>query len=96
MMAFSPQSEPAPDSRSGQTFGRQTPFWDFAAPIGDSIGQVFLRQQSVASQLVADRVEHRILVLDHTWALRLLAAILADLGPARKWYCLPSSSAHRT
>ena len=73
-----------PDPRMEQTFDGQTPVLDFAPPKGESIRQVFLRQEDVASQLVADGAGHRVLVVGHDWALRLLAAALVDRGPG--WF----------
>ena len=59
----------------------QTPDPDFTPPKGESFRKVFLRQQEVASRLTADGAGHRILLVGHSWALRLLAAYLLDRGP---------------
>ena len=58
---------------------------DFAPPGGESIRQVFLRQQEVASKLKADSTGHRVLVVGHGWTLRLLAASLLDRGVEWFW-----------
>ena len=54
---------------------------DFAPPRGESIRQVFARQEEVAARLVADGAARRILIVGHDWALRLLVAALLDRGP---------------
>ena len=73
-----------PDPRMVQAADGSAPALDCALPGGESIRQVFLRQQRVALQLVADEERHRILVVGHDWALRLLAVALIDRGP--EWF----------
>ena len=73
------------DPRTTQSLDGQTPVLDYAPPKGESIRQVFLRQKEVASKLKADGTRHRILVVGHGWALRLLAASLLDRGAEWFW-----------
>ena len=61
------------------------PMVDFAPPRGESIRQVFRRQQAVASELVAGAAGRTVLIAGHGWALRLLAAALVGEGPERFW-----------
>ena len=62
---------------------------DYAPPEGESIRQVLLRQQEVASELVAKRSGHCILVVGHNWALRLLAAALLKRDSEWFWKLKP-------
>ena len=73
-----------PDPRIVQTHDGPSAVLDAALPGGESIRQVFARQQRVASQLAAERGPRRILVVGHDWALRLLAAALVGKGP--EWF----------
>ena len=77
------------DPRTTQRLDGQTPVLDFAPPGGESIRQVFLRQQEVASKLKSDGTGHRVLVVGHGWALRLLAASLLDRGAEWFWELEP-------
>ncbi len=71
-----PRMTPTPDGSASAL--------DFAAPGGESIRDVFVRQQQVAAQLIAEDTGLRILVVAHNWALRLLAAALTGRGP--EWF----------
>ena len=73
-----------PDPRIVQGHDGPSAVLDAALPGGESIRQVFSRQQRVASQLVADEQRRCILVVGHDWALRLLAAALVGRGPG--WF----------
>jgi len=73
------------DPRIGQRLDVQAPLPDYAPPEGESIRSVFLRQQAIASELVANSAGHRILVVGHGWALRLLAAALVGQDPELFW-----------
>ena len=80
-----------PDPRIVQAHDGPSAILDAALPGGESIRQVFSRQQRVAAQLMADKELRRILVVGHDWALRLLAVALvgecpgwfAQLGPLK-------------
>ena len=74
-------AEVGPDPRIAQGADGPRAVLDAALPGGESVRQVFLRQQRVASQLVADTGPRRVLVVGHDWALRLLAAALVGEGP---------------
>lgn len=71
-----------PDPRIVQAHDGPSAVLDAALPGGESIRQVFLRQQRVASKLLADERCCCILVVGHDWALRLLTAALVSEGPA--------------
>ena len=73
-------AEVGPDPRIVQGPDGPSAVPDAALPGGESVRQVFLRQQRVASQLVADTGPRRVLVVGHDWALRLLAAALVGEG----------------
>ena len=88
-MAAAVETEP----RMAGTADGQTSALDFAPPEGESIRQVFLRQQEVASKLKADRTGHRILVVGHGWTLRLLAVSLLDRGAEWFWKLEPLNTA---
>ena len=77
------------EPRMAERLDGETPVLDFAPPEGESIRQVFLRQQGVASQLTAEETGNRILVVGHSWALRLLAAALIDQDPEWFWKLEP-------
>ena len=64
-----------------QTSNGPTPVLDCALPGGESIRQVFSRQQEAAPQIMADRAGRHILVVGHDWALRLLAVALVGGSP---------------
>ena len=80
-IAAAAETEP----RTTQRLDGQTPALDFSPPEGESIRQLFLRQKEVASLLMVDSTRHRILVVGHGWALRLLTAALLDRGPEWFW-----------
>ena len=77
------------DPRVTHRLDGPTPVLDFAPPRGESIRQLFLRQEDLASKLVAGKTGHRILVVGHSWALRLLAAALLGRGPEWFWELEP-------
>ena len=77
------------DPRIAQRLDGQAPMLDYEPPRGESIRAVFIRQQEVASLLMADNTGHRILVVGHGWALRLLAAALTGRGPEWFWKLEP-------
>ena len=72
-----------PDPRIVQAHDGPSAVLNAALPGGESIRQVFLRQQRVSVQLIADEQRGRILVVGHDWALRLLASALVGKGPER-------------
>jgi broad specificity phosphatase PhoE len=61
------------------------PVPDFTPPEGESIRQLYLRQQTVASLLRRHRPDDQVLVVGHGWALRALAAALLGEGPEGFW-----------
>ena len=81
------------EPRMAGTVDGQTSALDFAPPGGESIRQVFRRQQEVASKLKADSTGHRVLVVGHGWTLRLLAASLLDRGAELFWELEPLHTA---
>lgn len=75
-------AEVGPDPRIVQGYEGPSVMLDAALPGGESVRRVFLRQQRMASQLVADK-RACVLVVGHDWALRLLAAALIGKSPER-------------
>ena len=63
--------------------GRPAP--DFIPPEGESVRQLYARQQAVASLLRQQHGDDQVLLVGHGWALRALAAALLDEGPEGFW-----------
>ncbi len=61
------------------------PVPDFTPPEGESIAQLYQRQQAVAALLRCHRPDDQVLVVGHGWALRALAAALLGEGPEGFW-----------
>jgi 2,3-bisphosphoglycerate-dependent phosphoglycerate mutase len=58
---------------------------EFTPPQGESIHQLYQRQQSFADSLITDHSDSVILIVGHGWALRALIAAFLGEGPEGFW-----------
>ena len=73
------------DPRTVERMEQGLPASDFLPPEGESVAQLYVRQEAVASLLRRRHKEGQVLVVGHGWALRALAAAFLGEGPEGFW-----------